>query len=130
MKDNPEFLEYAKRKLEQQDSILAYDTSKQCPAGFIGFSKHFNKITWFGVATLYRKQGVGSTLLKMALAELDQSSTITVKTFPADYPPGEAARRIYFRHGFVQLTDEILIEDGLEVVELTKLPTLSGDDRS
>jgi len=124
MKDSPEFLEYARRKLVQRDSFLAYDPLHQRPVGFVGFSKNFNRITWLGVVSAYRMQGVGSKLLTLALAELNPELAITVKTFPADYPPGEAARRLYFKHGFLQLSEEILIEEGLEVAELTKLPSV------
>lgn len=39
------FLEYAKRKLEQNDAIMAYDEENERCAGFIGFSRHNTSIT-------------------------------------------------------------------------------------
>jgi len=49
MRNDKNFLEYAKRKLEQNNSILAYDGVNRKCAGFIGFSYHNNSITWLGV---------------------------------------------------------------------------------
>jgi GNAT superfamily N-acetyltransferase len=122
MRSDPSFLEYTKRKLEQRDAIMAYDrVHKEC-AGFVGFSRHNNSITWLGVKARYRNLGVGSGLLIMALGELDGSKRITLNTYPGHYIPGQPARRLYFRHGFSELTGEVFIVDGLEMVELSLIP--------
>lgn len=122
MDTDKNFLEYAKRKLEQSDAIMAYDEKNRRCAGFIGFSRHNNSITWLGVKEEYRNKGVGSTLLSSALNELDRSKRITVNTYPKDYMPGQSARKLYFKHGFMETTGEIFIQDGLEMVELSVAP--------
>ena len=119
MRNDAHFLEYAKRKLEQNDAIMAYDGDNKKCAGFVGFSRHNNNITWLGVVKEYRNQGVGSTLLSAALKELDPNKKIAVNTYPSDYLPGQPARKLYFKHGFVETTGEMFVHDGLEMVELS-----------
>ena len=119
MSNNANFLAYAKRKLEQNDAIMAYDGDNKKCAGFVGFSRHNNNITWLGVAAEYRSQGIGSTLLSAALKELDPNKKIAVNTYPADYLPGKSARKLYFKHGFTEMTGEVFIHDGVEMVELS-----------
>ena len=116
------FLEYAKRKLEQNNAVMAYDADNKNCAGFIGFSRHNNNITWLGVKKIYRNRGIGSTLLFFGLNELNKDKRITVNTYPRNYLPGLSARRLYFGHGFAETTGEIFIHDGLEMVELSIEP--------
>ena len=101
---------------------MAYDDEKQACAGFVGFSRANNSVTWLGVKGAYRNQGVGSGLLSLALHELDKTKRITVNTYPADYLPGRPARRLYFKHGFVETVGEPFLIDGLEMVELSIPP--------
>jgi ribosomal protein S18 acetylase RimI-like enzyme len=122
MRNDLNFLEYAKRKLEQNDAIMAYDGDDKKCAGFVGFSRHNNSITWLGVVGEYRNKGVGSRLLSAALGELNRDRKITVNTYPKDYLPGQPARKLYFKHGFVETTGEIFEHDGLEMVELSIMP--------
>lgn len=119
---NADFLEYAKRKLEQNDAIIAYDDSNEKCAGFIGFSRHNNSITWLGVKSKYRNKGIGSGLLVSALNELDRSKRITVNTYPDNYLPGQPARSLYFKHGFAETDGKIFLFGGLEMVELSIIP--------
>lgn len=49
MGKNAAFVEYAKRKLEQGNAIIAYDNDINEIAGFVGFSRSNNSITWLGV---------------------------------------------------------------------------------
>ena len=122
MRNNINFLEYAKRKLEQNNAIMAYDGDNKKVAGFIGFSRHNNSITWLGVIQEYRNQGIGSKLLSAALNELDPNKKITVNTYPEDYLPGKPARNLYFKHGFIETMKEKFIVDRLEMVELSIMP--------
>jgi len=122
MRNNSIFLEYAKRKLEQNNAIMAYDENKKTCAGFIGFSRHNNSITWLGVKEKHRNQGIGSGLLSSALNELDASKHITVNTYPKSYLPGRPARKLYFRHGFIETISDPFYIEGLEMVELSIMP--------
>jgi ribosomal protein S18 acetylase RimI-like enzyme len=116
------FIEYAKRKLEQRDAIMAYDKDNNKCAGFIGFSRSNNNITWLGVAKEYHNQGIGSKLLSAALKELNPYKKIAVNTYPSGYLPGQPARRLYFKHGFAETTGEVFIYGGVEMVELSIMP--------
>lgn len=122
MKTDANFFEYAKRKLEQNNAIIACDLDRAQCAGFIGFSRHNNSITWLGVKSLYRNKGVGSKLLSLALCELDARKRITVNTYPSDYMPGKPARNLYFKHGFIETNNQPFIIDNLEMVELSIIP--------
>ena len=122
MANNANFLDYAVRKLGQNEAIMAYDEENDMVAGFIGFSRSYNRITWLGVIKAYRRRGVGSGLIVAALDQLNANEVITVKTYPGNYLPGEPARNLYFKHGFVETTGEVIVEDGLEMVEFSLKP--------
>ena len=124
MYKNAEFIEYAERKLEQNNAIMAYDGYNKKCAGFIGFSRSNNSIGWLGVIKAYRNRGIGSKLLVAAINELNRRKRITVNTYPDNYPPGKPARKLYFSHGFEEATGDIFIHDGLEMVELELLKEL------
>jgi len=122
MGKNAAFIEYAKRKLEQDNAIMAYDNDTNECTGFIGFSRTNNSITWLGVKEKYRKRGIASKLISLALSELNHNKTITVNTYPANYPPGQPARMLYSQHGFIETTGEVFLIDGLEMVEFSIAP--------
>ena len=122
MKDDAGFIEYAKRKLAQNNAIMAFDLNQKQCAGFIGFSRQNNSVTWLGVKSLYRNKGVGSRLLSMALCELDAKKRITVNTYPSGYVAGKPARELYFKHGFIETSGEVFMVDALEMVELSIMP--------
>ena len=86
--------------------------------GFICFSRTENSITWFAVSEMYRSKGAGERLLKTALRQLDTNKNITVKTFPADYPQGTAARALYKKYGFTE--EKPIIHDGLPRCEMKR----------
>ncbi len=122
MGNDENFLEYAKRKLVQNDAIMACDVVNNDCAGFIGFSRHNNSITWLGVKHKYQNQGIGSRLLSLALCELDAGKLITVNTYPRNYLPGRSARNLYFKYGFIEKDGESFFIDNLEMVELSIIP--------
>ena len=125
MDTDPAFLEYARRKLRQKDAVTAFDETTGHCVGFVGFSQHFNRITWVGVLESYRGCGIGIALLNAALASLDSTREITVKTYRFDYPAGAPARRLYFRAGFTETSFELYDELGNEICELTLYPASS-----
>lgn len=120
MRNDKTFLEYAKRKLENNNAIMAFDKVNNKCTGFIGFSHTNNSITWLGVKSDYRNQGIGSKLLSLALNQLDNNKPIKVNTYPASYLPGKPARNLYFKYGFIETSKEIFLIDELEMVELTR----------
>ena len=126
MADDPEFIDYAQRKIQQGEAIAVGDDESGRCVGFIGFSRHFNRITWFGVLEAHRNRGLGSALLRRALDELDASKAITVETYRDDYPPGQSARHVYEKHGF-ELVDNALYDHlGNERCKLSRPKTNGG----
>ena len=123
MADDPEFIEYAERKLAQKEVFTAVDESGKC-IGFIGFSRNFNRITWFGIHENYRGRGIGSKLLKLALNELDASKEITVDTFRDNHALGKPALDFYLKHGFVLVDNTIYDNLGNERCKLAIQPGL------
>ncbi len=122
MDADPRFLAYAQRKLAQNNAIMAYDEDQKKCAGFVGFSVHNNTITWLGIQSGYRKQGIGSMLLLGALERLDGTKRIALNTYPIAYLPGRAARDFYRGHGFTETSGEVFVIDGYEMVEFHKDP--------
>ena len=114
MADDPEFLDYAERKMAQKEVFTAIDSRTGKCIGFIGLSRHFNRITWFGVLNEYRNQGIGSKLLKTALNELDSSKEITVETYRENYSLGQPARHVYMKHGFIEIDNTLFDHLGNE----------------
>ncbi len=76
--------------------------------GVLLFSRNKNMICCLAVSPDYRKQGIATSLLRKALAELDRSADITVSTFRADDEKGIAPRALYKSFGFEEgeLTEE------------------------
>ena len=95
-----EFIGYAQRKILQKEALIAVDDLNKEFYGIIGFSRKFNRITWFGVFEKYRSKGIGSKLLESALNELDKTKEITVETYRENFIPGQPARKIYKKFGF------------------------------
>lgn len=124
MDQDPEFLDYARRKLARQEAYTAVDEHALKCIGFIGFSRHFNRITWFGVLDQYRNQGIGTQLLEQVIKELDASKPITVETYRKDYLPGQPARHLYFKLGFKEIDDTLYDNQGNEICRLAILPTM------
>ena len=58
------------------------------------------EISWIGVAHHRQRQGVGSALLKHALAQVNRPGKVVLLTFGPGLPQGRAARRFFVKHGF------------------------------
>jgi len=125
MASDPEFIEYAQSKIRQNGAITAVDEKTGQCVGFIGFSYHYNRVTWFGVLESFRNQGAGSKLLQTALSRLDSSKEITVETYREDYIPGLPARHVYIKHGFLEIDNTLFDHLGNERCKLVKYPTAS-----
>jgi ribosomal protein S18 acetylase RimI-like enzyme len=122
MANDQEFIDYAHRKIKQKEAFIATDDLNNDFMGFIGFSRNFNRITWFGVLEKYRNIGIGSKLLEKALSELDQSKEITVETYRENYIAGQPARHVYFKHGFKEIVNNIFDHLGNERSKLAISP--------
>jgi ribosomal protein S18 acetylase RimI-like enzyme len=119
MDTDVEFINYAKRKINQKEALIAVDDMNKEFFGFIGFSKHFNRITWFGVLEKYRNKGIGSKLLEIALKELDKTKEITVETYRENYIPGQPARFVYKKYGFIETENNLFDSFGNERCKLS-----------
>lgn len=69
--------------------------------GAMTYSPNQNHIGWFAVHPDYRREGVGSSIMKYLLNELAGAKEIKVKTFLYDDKYGKAARSFYTNHGFI-----------------------------
>ena len=70
--------------------------------GVLLLSKKHNMICCLAVAPEYRRNGIASALLEIALSELDRTRDITVTTFRENDEKGLAPRKLYKRFGFVE----------------------------
>lgn len=107
MPNDRSFHEYMDGKLSKYEALTAVDRRTEESLGFIGFSRTYNRITWFGVFAKHRNKGIGSRLLKCALNQLDSSKDITVETYRQDYELGIPARKVYHENGFVDVDNSI-----------------------
>jgi len=94
-------------KLSKFESLIAVDRMSGNCLGIIGFSKTYNRITWFGVFEQHRGKGIGTRLLKTALRHLDNTKEITVETYREDFADGLPARIVYQKAGFVDFDNTI-----------------------
>ncbi|MDR0272354.1 MAG: GNAT family N-acetyltransferase, partial [Clostridiales bacterium] len=103
---------------KQREAIAAVNGETGECVGVIGFSRNFNRITWFGVLEKFRGNGIGDKLLQLALSKLDSSKEITVETFRDNYMPGLPARRLYLKHGFSETENNLFDSLGNERCKL------------
>ncbi|NLZ52542.1 MAG: GNAT family N-acetyltransferase [Thermoanaerobacteraceae bacterium] len=119
MGTDPEFIKYAKNKVDKYEALTAVDYMSGNNIGFIGFSRTKNRITWFGVSKRSRGKGAGSRLLKTALRQLDNTKPITVETFPEGYKPGIPAKNLYRKFGFVETESNLIGPHGMPTCLMT-----------
>lgn len=119
MGKDPEFISYAKSKTSKNEALTVTDDTSGKNMGFIGFSRTYNRITWFAVSAEYRGKGVGSILLKNALMQLDHTKPITVETYPEGYGPGVPAKNIYRKFGFVETESNLTGPHNLPICKMT-----------
>ena len=127
MGKDPEFITYAKSKTGKFEALTAVDYRSGTNMGFIGFSRTYNRISWFAVGKEYRKKGVGDRLLKTALRQLDHTKPITVETFPKGYEPGVPAKSLYRKFGFIETRSDLTGPHNLPICRMTL--DLSGEKR-
>lgn len=114
-----EFISYAKSKSSKYEALTAVDYMSGDNMGYIGFSRTYNRITWFGVSDKYRGKGVGGRLLKNALRQLDNKKLITVETYPEGYEPGVPAKKLYRKFGFVETESNLTDSYNLPICRMT-----------
>ena len=103
-------LETADNILEHRQTVLKFIEKRQAVCakdngeiiGVLLFSRKRNMICCLAVSPAYRRKGVAAALMTEALGQLDRSKDITVSTFRADDPKGEAPRALYKKFGFVE----------------------------
>ncbi len=78
--------------------------------GVLLFSRGRNMICCLGVSPKYRRYGIASSLLTVALEQLDRTKDITVSTFREEDEKGTAPRALYKKFGFIE--DELIEEFG------------------
>lgn len=84
--------------ISRKEAIAAKDESLR---GGILFSRRDNEICFLATDSRYRRQGLGTQLVKAALAQLDTGRDITLYTYTRKDEKGAAARAFYQKLGFV-----------------------------
>ena len=97
------------RFISKEQALCVKDNDKKV-VGVLLFSRGHNMICCLGVSPKFRRRGIASALLSMALEQLDKSKDITVSTFREEDSKGTAPRALYQRFGFVE--DELIEECG------------------
>jgi len=92
--------------------------------GVLLLSKKHNMICCLAVAPDRRRRGIASALLKEAIARLNGGREISVTTFRADDPKGDAPRALYRRFGFEE--GELCIEQGYPMQRMARRPGQTG----
>jgi GNAT superfamily N-acetyltransferase len=123
MSADKDFHEYMEGKLSKFEALIAVDRMSGECLGIIGFSRTYNRITWFGVFDQYRCKGIGTRLLSTALRQLDNTKDITVETYRDDYPAGIPARKVYHKAGFVDVDNTIFDHLGNPRCKMVIAPT-------
>lgn len=122
MSTDKDFIEYMDGKLSKFEALIAVDRMSSNCLGIIGFSRTYNRITWFGVFEQYRGKGIGTRLLSTALRQLDNTREITVETYRKDYSAGIPARAVYHKLGFQEVDDTIFDHLGNTICKMVIPP--------
>jgi len=72
------------------------------------FSHKVSCLSCMAVHPEYRRLGLASKLVEEMLSLFPEDQTLTVSTFRADDPKGDAPRKLYEKFGFIE--DELIIE--------------------
>lgn len=70
--------------------------------GVLLFSRKHNMLCCMAVDPDYRRRHIATAMFEQMLTIADRSRDITVSTFRAGDPKGDAPRAFYKRHGFVE----------------------------
>ena len=97
------------RFISKEQALCVKENGKEV-VGVLLFSRGHNMICCLGVSPKYRRHGIASMLLSMALEQLDRTKDITVSTFREEDSKGTAPRALYRKFGFVE--DELIEEFG------------------
>lgn len=120
MADVKGFRQFAARRIAGREALVALDrVNGDTVMGVIAFSPSKNRISWLGVSARYRRQSVGSELLRAALMLLDRTKEISVVTFRGDGGDARAAKALYKKFGFL-VTDDTVTYHGLPRCLMTR----------
>ena len=86
--------------MEKRQAVCVKDNGKI--VGVLLFSRSRNMICCLAVSPAHRRKGIAASLMTEALGQLDRSKDVTVSTFRAEDPKGEAPRALYKSLGFVE----------------------------
>ena len=89
------------RFINKEQALCAKDDNGKI-VGVLLFSRGHNMICCLGVSPAYRRCGVASQLLTMALEQLDRTKNISVSTFRENDEKGTAPRALYKKFGFIE----------------------------
>lgn len=95
------------RFINKEQALCAKEDNGKI-VGVLLFSRGHNMICCLGVSPAYRRCGIASQLLTMALEQLDRTKNISVSTFRENDEKGIAPRALYKKFGFVE--DELIEE--------------------
>ena len=123
MAKDKDFHDYMNSKISKYEALIAVDRMSEKCLGVVGFSRKYNRITWFGVFEQYRNRGIGKRLLSTALRQLDNEKAITVETYRDNYTEGLPARTVYHKMGFVNVDNTIFDHLGNQRCKMEKAPT-------
>ena len=97
------------RFINKEQALCAKDDTGKI-VGVLLFSRGHNMICCLGVLPTHRRYGIASSLLSMALEQLDRTKDVSVSTFREEDEKGIAPRALYKKFGFVE--DELIEEFG------------------
>lgn len=123
MATDAKFNEYMESKISKFEALIAVDRASGDCLGVIGFSRTYNRISWFGVFERHRGKGIGKRLLATALRQLDNTKEISVITFREDDALGQPARAVYRKLGFVDADNTVSDNAGNLRCKMVLAPT-------
>lgn len=94
--------------IDRGEAICSTDDS--LITGVLLYSKKLNMICCLAVSPKYRKRGIASAMIQVALSDLDRTREIKVSTFREGDEKGIAARELYTKFGFQP--EELTMEYG------------------
>lgn len=110
--DSVAFSAYMAGKIAKREAAIAVDVSGRC-LGIVAFSRHNNRITFFGVSHAAAFFNVGEALVTHACKQLDASRNIAIHSIASQAPWIERHRRLLTGLGFTHC--ENALENGVPV---------------
>lgn len=96
----PDIADHVRRGMERGTAIVIGEVGVVEAGMLLSRDDRPHEIHWLATAASSRGRGHASALVEYAMTRWP-TGEITVVTFTEDEPGGQAARRLYERHGFV-----------------------------